>query len=109
VVSKYIESEPDKEYDIEFKTLPTHRWLPTTDHKNLLSFQAHTDGKCRAKMIYRASAHYARLALTIDGVRQRQPGASQETLQKFRFDAVRTSKISLSFGVAIQMPDMLCR
>ncbi|KAB5585798.1 hypothetical protein GE09DRAFT_1180965 [Coniochaeta sp. 2T2.1] len=88
VVSHYIQSEDDKEYQIHCQVLRQHSWLSEADGR-VLSVHAYTDGHWRSGQIYdrRKSKDFV---LSIDGTMDTPPGASYSTLSKFKFDAVTT-------------------
>ena len=91
VVSKYIESKDDKEYQINCRVLPQHLWLSEADER-LLSFHAHIDGACQARKSVRnyPNTRNHENGTVIQGSIIRPTGASSEVLRRFKFSAVTT-------------------
>lgn len=90
IVTKYIESQDDTEYEIRCEALPTHQWLPTS-RDNVLTCMVEIDGKHQAGHALTAAKWNRGIVRHIDGV-IRKLTASQGTLSKFKFSAVNAGE-----------------
>ncbi|KAB5582774.1 hypothetical protein GE09DRAFT_1076383 [Coniochaeta sp. 2T2.1] len=90
VVSKYIESKDDEEYQIHCRVLPQHSWLSkSTAEPRVLTFHTFTDGHWRnGRVHYREKGNG--FVLSIQGAVATPAGESYSILSKFKFSPVTT-------------------
>lgn len=89
IVSKYIESKDDAEYQMNCLVLPQLTWLSEENNRGI-SFDAYIDGKWRRGKLFDRNSQARQSVLHLEGVGSRSSGSSEDTLRKFKFNAVTT-------------------